>query len=284
MDSRLPIEFDQLAGMAARIAAHPKFDDAVLHYAQSLLEWKAANRNVGKAQASHARSSIIGYILFLHFAADPADPDDGATYQKLWALCERRRDCGPRVLKTALALFRFARFVTQENGQRDRRLRLYRPTANLVEFVTDWYARSLGAFDQLNDTNRFAARMRGEPLFLREVILATGYPYLQQDIKLVQHFPQLYQLFMIDGGFPVVTLLAKTRLTGESLPQPSAIGAAFGISTSQVRNVLKSIETQGLLQPDSPGGPPGLLALYRAYVAREMALFAQYALPEGVLD
>jgi hypothetical protein len=281
MDSRLPIEFDQLAGIAARIAAHPKFDDAVLHYAQSLLEWKAANRQVGKAQASHARSSIIGYILFLHFAADPADPDDGATYQKLWALCERRRDCGPRVLKTALALFRFARFVTQENGQRDRRLRLYRPTPKLVEFVTDWYARSLGSFDRLNESNQLAARMRADPEFLREVTLATGYPYLRLDIKLVQHFPQLYQLFMTDGGFPVVTLLAKARLTGESLPQPSVIGKQFGISTSQVRNVLKSIEAQGLLRPEGEGG---LLALYRAYVAREMALFAKYALPETAVS
>ena len=271
---------DPLADVAAVIRSQPRFDAATLRYAEGVLSFREGPRLLNKISSSHARSQIAGYVVYLQFEADPADPDGGPSYHKLLELTQRRRDCGPRVLKTILALLRLAGFVTLHKGQRDRRLRIYRPTDKMIAFTRDWYAAAFASFDALDPAGNHSARVRNKPDVLRQVILAIARPYIQQDIQLAAHYPTMFDIYMTDCGSPVVATLASVFLKGEAPPSPQAIAERFGSSVSQVRNVLRKLADGALIEMSAGGrvvaiGP--LLDLYQNYVARELALYARYA-------
>jgi hypothetical protein len=268
---------DLLAATAVRIMSHPRFDEAFAHYIDNVLNWQVNHKSYGKASTNHTRSSIVGYILYLNYRADPADPDDGASYSKIWSICEKRGDCGPRVLKTQLALMSVFGFLDCERGAHDRRLRLYRPTGRMYAYIREWYSGSFGCFDRLKPNQDYAGRVRQDPEFLRHIILSISPPYLDENILLVKFFPFLFDLFMQEAGFTTSALLIQAQLHGESLGPIRDIARRYGVSESQVRKVLRQLESQGL-------AGPSLLALYKSYVARELALYARYALPEDVLD
>jgi hypothetical protein len=274
---------DPLATMAARIDRHSRSRLACQHYLETMLERLHLHKEVGKATTNHARSSIIGYLLYLHLAADPADPDGGASYSRLWSLCAQRDDCGQRVLKTQLAVLRLVRMIRQERGSADRRLALYRPTPKLMEHVTDWYARSISCFDRLNPANNYADRVRADPTYLRHLIISTAIPYFEHNIILVKYQPDFYDLLCQEGGFGVGALMALSEMTSTPLPRQADITRRYGTSASQIRNVLRFIESREMLDRGLQN-ETRLLSLYKGYIVREMALYAEYALPVTALD
>jgi hypothetical protein len=276
--------FDPLAAKAESIQQHPQFAQAFRHYIETMLDWRALNKAAAKASASHARSTIVGYVLYLHFAADPADPDDGPGYAKLLRLCVQRRDCGPRVLKTVLALLRLTGFVRLERGMRDKRLKLYRPTAKMIGFMQDWYSRSVGSFDKLNPNNDFGRRLRRDEALLGHIITAIAPPYMDNNIQLVGHFPALFELFAFDAGFPVAALMVQSHLNQVPMPSATAIAKRFGLSPSQIRVILKMLEDRKLTISAGSKDPAALQLLFEAYVARELSLYATYALQDSALD
>lgn len=275
---------DPLAGLAMRILAHRNFDRAVLHYVSTALSWRSGHYLLNKISGTHARSMIVGYLMMLHYEAEASGGEDGATYVKILDVINRRRerkDCSPRVLKTVLAILRLAGLVAEERSRSDRRLKFYRPTPKMIAMLQDWYRQTFGCFDVLFETDRFAARTRSDPLALRHVILSVGRPYVELDLQVVGHDPHIYDLFTTEGGFIVASALVDAHLRGTPTDSARAISAKYGSSPSQVRQVLKDLSRRGLIDVDETGRPlsqEGLVARYRAHVAREMALYARYAL------
>ncbi|MDR3462735.1 MAG: GntR family transcriptional regulator [Beijerinckiaceae bacterium] len=271
---------DPLADVAAAIRHHPRFDAATLHYSQGVLAFREGPRLLNKISSSHARSQIAGYLIYLYFEADPDDPDDGPTYQKLLELTQARRDCGPRVLKTILAILRLARFVSLSEGRRDRRLKIYRPTEKMIAFTRDWYASAFGSFDVLDPTGGYAGRVRDEANFLRHVVLSIARPYIGENIQLAAFYPTMFKIYMTDSGTQVAATLVSAHLNGGTIPAPQAIADRFGSSASQVRNVLRKLADWSLIEMTGGGRIQSitpLLDLYQNYVARELALYAKYA-------
>ncbi|WP_219322530.1 hypothetical protein [Methylovirgula sp. HY1] len=271
---------DLLAAVADDIFHHPRFGDPVLHYTQALLSWRNDERLVNKISSTHARSQIVGYLMLLHFEAARDAATVGATYTNLWRLCERRKDCSPRVLKTVLAVLRVARMVTLTRAKSDKRLHVYQPTQRLIGFVQDWYSRTFGCFDIMNGKN-FAARMRSEPNLLAEVIVAIGRPYIDHDIILVRQYPEIFHLFLIDLGFVAAASLTATHLRGEPPLSAHQIAKKYGSSPSQARNVLKWMRENDLIVCDDAGqvvDRAKIALLFQLHVARELSLYAKYAL------
>jgi hypothetical protein len=270
-------EGDLLAATAARIMSHPRFGEAFARYIDNALHWQAGHRPFGKASVTHTRSSIIGYILYLHLRVAEGNPDDGASYSKIWSICEQRGDCGPRVLKTQLALMSVFGFLHCERGRHDRRLRLYRPTERLYGYIREWYSGTFSCFDCLAPGHDFSARVKQDTEFLRHIILTISPPYLDENILLVKFYPQLFDLFMQEGGFTTSALLVQAELAEQPLASMRDISRRYSVSASQVRNIMRLLESQNLLHAP-------LLNLFKLYVARELALYARYALPAEILD
>ena len=104
-------EQDALSAIAARFAASPAFAQALLSYSEGLAELRQGQRFLNKLLARDASWRVIGYLLFLDAGRDPLDPNSGATYGRLRALCTHRGEVSPRTLKTMLALLRLGGFL-----------------------------------------------------------------------------------------------------------------------------------------------------------------------------
>jgi hypothetical protein len=273
---------DGLAAAADVIHAHRNFPHAVRHYLSMLVAWRSQSRMADKHASTHTRSSITSYVVYLHFRADPADPDDGASYLKLLDLCTIRGDCGPRGLTTTLALLRLAGYVQRQRGTMDRRVRLYRPTEKLLSHVRQWYANTLGCLDRLTGTTNFAGDVARDPDFLRHVVTSIAGPYFARAIQLVGHYPALLTLFEIEGGSMVAAMLVTAALDDTAVPRPAEMAKRLSCSVSQVRNVMAHLEARELLRLDADRRVPDdapLVPMLRRYIARELAFYQIYAFP-----
>lgn len=272
---------DPLSDVAEGILRHDRFREAALHYTTALLSWRHGPRLLNKISGTHTRSQIVGYIMYLHFEAMRAPDEIGATYQRLWRLCERRRDCSPRVLKTVLAMLRLAGMVTVARSETDGRLKIYRPQPRMIELMQHWYGQTFGCFDILCGGGDYAGRVRADPQFLADVIVDIARPYIALDILLVKQFPDIYDLFSMDAGFIVGATLVEASL--RNLPPPSAnvIARGYGSSASQVRNILLMLQQRGLVTITADGkiaDSAPLVSLFCQHIARELSLYARYAL------
>jgi hypothetical protein len=277
---------DGLSAAADIIHAHPNFPNAARHYLSMLVAWRTQSRMADKHASTHTRSSITGYVVYLHFRADPANPDDGASYLKLLELCTIRGDCGPRGLTTTLALLRLAGFVQRQRGTIDRRVRLYRPTEKLLNHVRQWYANTLGCLDRLTGATDFAGDVARDPDFLRHVVTSIAGPYFARAIQLVGHYPELLALFELEGGSMVAAVLVMAALDGTPVPRPAEMAKRLSCSVSQVRNVMAHLDARGLLRLEADRMVPveaPLVPLLRRYIARELAFYQIYAFP-GLLS
>ncbi len=225
----------------------------------------------------------MSYIIYLDFARDPENPDDGASYSKIWACCAQRQECGQRMLKNQLAILQVAGLVRQEHGVIDRRLRLYRPTARLLANAADWVSRRVGALDRLHPGNEYAAKALDGIGFLREITLKIIPHFVTQNIKIANFDPLFYELQMQNGGFAIGASIVYAEQFGGPPLNMAQTAQRFGLSVSQVRQVLKFIDERNLLAPHADGGSQ-LNALFRGFVTRDMALFLRYGIPECILD
>jgi len=273
---------DVLAATADGILRHNNFPEALRHYATSLLGWREGPRLVNKISSTHTRSQIVGYLMFLHYETPRNDRLTGPTYMRLLALCERRRDCSPRVLKTVLAMLRLAGLVSVSRSTADRRVKFYRPTAKLIDMMHQWYSQTFGCFDILTANGmNYAQRAGSEPQFLQQVILDIGRPYIEDGILLIRKFPLIYDLFSMDNGFIVCASMVRAHLDGAPAPSPAAIAKAFGSSASQMRNVLRHLNELHLVELSENGKVrdcSALVNLFSQSVARELSLYAKFAL------
>jgi hypothetical protein len=272
---------DVLGETMARVASHPRFEAGFAHYLDCQIARLTANKQVGKAITTNARSAIIGYIVVLHFRNQAGDDRASATYGQLLDICTRRRDCGPRSLQTQLALLAAAGFLRRERGA-DRRERIYRPTPKLLTHVYDWWAGTLGCFDAMNGATAYGTRALAEPAFLPTVLMGVSVPFLEMNIPLVEFHPLFHELMLVDRGFAIGAAMVRAEMLGRPAPTAPALAKCFGGSVSQVRNVLAWVQRQGLDIADDYG-MSGLRRLYAGHIARELALYAQFALPAEAL-
>jgi hypothetical protein len=140
---------DDLLAVAARFSACAAFPEAVRRFSEGQAEFRQGPRLLNKLLSRDASWRVIGYLLYLHADRDRFGPQGGATYGRLLELCTRRAEVGRRTLKTMLALLRFAGFVQARPSAADRRVKFYRPTERMLDFVRRWLSYPVAALDVL---------------------------------------------------------------------------------------------------------------------------------------
>jgi hypothetical protein len=187
------------------------------------------------------------------------------------------------MLKNQLGILRVAGLVQQEHGKIDRRLRLYRPTPRMLANAADWVGRRVGALDQLHAANQYAARMSEGIGFLRDITVKIIPHFVALNIPIASYDPVFYELQSQNGGFAIGATIVMSEQFGGPPLHMAQTAQRFGLSVSQVRQVLKFIDQRDLLAPHGQGGSR-LNALFKGFVMRDLALFVRYAIPDCVLD
>lgn len=273
------LQIDPLVKTSENILRHPHFKGAVIHYAAGLARWNNGPRLVNKLSSTHTRSQIVGYINYLHFQAESFD--DGPTFQRILTLVETRKDCSRTVLRTVLTLMRLAGFVSLLPGKKDKRLGIYVPTPKLIRFMQDWYSHTLGCFDIMTNSTVFSVRIKSDMSFFKHFFVSISVPYIEQNIQLVAKYPDIFEIFSMDSGFVTAAILVEERLADKTLSTPAEIAKAYRRPVSQIRNVFKVMQNLGLVDLSTGGQIANcdkLARRFELHVARELALYAKYAL------
>ena len=275
-------EEDALLATAARFAASPAFAQALLSYSEGLAKLRQGPRLLNKLLSKDASWRVIGYLLFLDAGRDPLNPNSGATYGRLHALCTHRGEVSPRTLKTMLALLRLGGFLRARTSASDRRVRLYQPTERLIGLVRRWLSYPVTALDILEPHGQRARRLRDDPEFVRRFLLSGGRSFMAST-PLTERMPEFS--FFLDGREgAMMTLLALllAKMLGAPAPSRGAIARQFGLSKTQVTRVVTAAAEQGFFAMDAAGTPaptPKTRALYRRWVALELAFYAAHMAP-----
>jgi hypothetical protein len=277
------VSFDRFAGA---IAADRNFDAAATSYVESFVSWRRHLGGFNKVISSNARRRITKNILRLHFGNATDNPDDGATFERLLAHSNGHavegENCGPRVLRTVIALAHRSGCLTISPGWYDRRLKILRPTEKWIGQEAERHEVALASLGLLaQDRSRFATRPSGAALVGR-LAVASGRLDQAVGVTLGEPDESLRAVVALDGGLATIFAVADAWMRGKRLPSHKEIGASYRLSASQARKILRLAADHALIGFDREGkisDGSGLAAAVRRLVAHEFALYARCVTP-----
>lgn len=270
---------DPLGATMHGILKHPAFEQSALHYLDHTLAWR---REMGlfNRVATSAGLYTIGYVLFLHFANRSGPPEQGATYSRLLDICELRNTCGPRALRTILALAQFMGYLNSVRSSRDKRIQIYTPTEKLVSQTQKQNATTCACLDRLVPNANLADQERADPDFAATLYATSGKAFLDHGIQITEYFPDIDALIKLQAGCPTLFSVVNAHMRGLPCPSAKTIAKEFHVSSTQVRALLKSAADRGLINMTERGqvlGAEVLVEQQKAMIARELALYAKYS-------
>jgi hypothetical protein len=270
---------------ARAVAADRNFEPAATSYLEAFVNWRRTLSGFNKVVSSGARQRIMKSILCLHFGNATENPDDGATFERLLSLsnpADRAETCGPRVLRTVIALAQRSGHLAVAQGWYDRRLKILRPTDKWIALEAERHEVALASLGLLQqDRSRFAMRPSGAALVGR---LAVASGRAERAVGLILGEPDgaMRAVAALDGGMATALSVADAWSRGKRIPSHKEIGANFRLSASQARKILRLAGDHGLLTFDREGkiaDASGLAAASRRLLAHEFALYARCIAP-----
>jgi hypothetical protein len=276
-------ESDPLVAHAERLAQMPAFEAAVRAYITGATGFRRSGRLITKLISYHARWRLVGYLLYLHADRERFGPEGGATYGNLLAMCSRRREIRPRVLKTVLALLQFTGFVKARRSSGDRRSKVYQPTPRMQGFMQPWLRYATGTLDMLEPELGRGHMLRNDPGFIDRFLVSSGRAH-ETERPLVERMPEFVAFFGArDGAGAVLLPIMLADIDGTPVPSRAELAKTFGLSKTQVTNVLKLGSARGYFALDDAGAPAAtsmLRTAFRQWVAIELAFYARHMQPD----
>ncbi|HEX9523394.1 MAG TPA: hypothetical protein VF949_10510, partial [Reyranella sp.] len=177
-----------------------------------------------------------------------------------------------------VARLREVGFLDVVPSDKDRRLRLLKPTAKMLAHDRDWLAAHYAPLTLLCPQNDYGPVMRRDPAFQvlhRRAALA----FWPLGMKLLASVPDILLFFYRAGGHMVLAALLQSALADPDHPHAAVpyadIGDRFGVSRTHVRQLLVAAQDAGLINLKARGGHrveilPRLWASYDRSIAGGM--------------
>jgi hypothetical protein len=272
---------DALLAEAALLRAHPAFPAAVQEYVSSLVQFREKSRILSKLNAHEARMRVVGYFLHLSANSSVSGGDGGVSYGDLHDICVARDGkVGPRVLKTMLALLEMLRLVESWRGS-DRRVKYYRPTPRLLDFAKGFYVTSARALDRIEPNLGRADLLLHDAGFFARLLVTAG-----RDHELsppASRMPGFIAFFGgRDGTGPLTARLVEAELLGVAVDSRAALARQFGLSRTQVSDVIAEGVRLGYFSLDAtaiPAVTPQLRDALSRWISIELAFMARHMPP-----
>ena len=271
---------DPLSELAQALMQRPEFESAARLYFSNLLQWRRALGFANRLTTDPA-FHVLQYVIQLD--ASPATTGDGkgATYTNLLKICQDRKQCASRALRTILGLASFAGYLQKRPLENDQRITVYQPSAKLLTDTRRFFAQTMACIDIIEGHGYYAEKMLTDATFLPHVMATAGGAYIEQKLAITEYSPDLHELIQLRGGCPTLIAIVDAQIRRAPFPTPLAIARDFHISSSQVRNVLEAAKSNGQITT----GPNGqienadvLAGQFKTMLARELAMYCKYAL------
>jgi len=278
-DSPSLLARDPLLAEAAALRALPQFPQAVREYTTSLARFRESLRIFTKLVANETRFRTVRFLLYLDADRERFGDDGGASYSRLLELCTRRQEVSPRVLKTTLALLTLTGFVETRRGTTDSRQKFYHPTARLLDYTRQRVSHAARVLDLLEPQLQRARRLEEDPNFLRRLLAAAGRGAIDGTPP-AERMPEFMAFYGgQEGAAPLVFSVILADFDGLAVPSRAAIAKRFGLSKTQVTNLIADAARLGYVSVDDKGVPaatPELRATFQRWVSIELAYHARH--------
>ncbi len=278
--STLLAHIDPLDDVMESIRRHPNFDDAALRYIENVIAWRKSLGRFNRV-GTNIGFHIVNYAMYLHFAGRIGANEHGATFSAMLEICEQRKQCGGRALRTVLAVLGALGYLRSEYSPHDRRIRTYVPSDRLIQQAADIYGYAMGVIDELLPGSRYKETIETDPAFLWQIIAKSGRVIVEDGVQITEHFPELNAIISQAGGLPTTISLANAQLRGTPFPSQRELAKSFTVSTSQVRSIVNALPERGLITLAADGSiadAQPLIDQHKGLIARELALHVKYAL------
>lgn len=273
---------DPLLAEAAQLRASPAFAAAVREYTVAIARFREAPRLINKLMASETRFRLTAYVFCFAAYYERHGPLGGVTYTQLLELCSQREELTPRTLKTTLTLLKLAGFVKTSRNPSDRRSKSYHPTPRMVDFVKSWMPHAVNALDAVQPKMQRAQMLAHDPDFIRRFAAAAGHAHAA-GIPLIDRMPEFTCFFgKREGAIPVVLAVMLSDIGSAPLPSRAQIAKRFGLSKTQVSNMVAEGTELGFFSVDEtgiPGATTHLRDSYTRFISIELAFYARHMQP-----
>ncbi len=273
---------DPLLAEAAQLRASPAFTTAMREYTVAIARFREAPRLISKLIASETRFRLTAYVFCFAAYYERHGPHGGVTYTQLLELCTQREELSPRLLKTTLTLLKLAGFIKTSRHPSDRRSKSYHPTPRMVDFVKSWMPHAVNALDAVQPEMRRAQMLAEDPDFIRRFAAAAGHAHAT-GIPLIDRMPEFTCFFgRREGAIPVVLAVMLSDIDGTPLSSRAQIAKRFGLSKTQVSNMIAEGSRLGFFATDEAGTPRATSYLrnsYGRFISIELAFYARHMRP-----
>jgi len=273
---------DPLLAEAAQLRASPAFPDAVREYTVAIARFREAPRLINKLIASETRFRLTAYVFCFATYHERHGPQGGVTYTQLLDLCASREELTSRTLKTTLTLLKLAGFVKISRHPSDRRSKSYHPTPRMMDFVRSWMPHAVNALDAVQPDMQRAQMLAQDPDFIPRFAAAAGHAHAM-DIPLIDRMPEFTCFFgKREGAIPVVLAIMLSDIMGTPLPSRAQIAKRFGLSKTQVSNMVIEGTRLGFFSADATGtlcATDYLRESYGRFISIELAFYARHMRP-----
>jgi DNA-binding MarR family transcriptional regulator len=260
------------------ILAHPQFAAARNAMLDAMLGLYEHDPFLNRLLLEAGRNVVFTVVMCLHARSDAADPATWPTLRLLkremagFGLASPRRiaDLVSRLVKTG--------YLEQRPAAVDRRIRILSPTEKMIEQDLDWLESHYVPLQLLYPKPGYGPIMQRDRKFQQthRLVAASLFPYAAQ---LLARNPLMVQFMVREAGMMILIKLLQLAGSGkESTAQISYsdIGARFGVSRTQVGNLLQEAEQQGLMRLTRGRGhlvqlTPPLIEAFDAFIADTMA-------------
>jgi hypothetical protein len=265
---------DSLLVEATRLRGLPNFDAAVRHYSATFVGFRERTRLVSKLMAHQSRFRVVGYLLHLHAANQLGGDGEGVSYGSLFELCVRRGEASPRVVKTMLALLTLGGFLETARSASDRRIKLYRPTARLMDFGRSWFGHTAATLDLIEPEARRRERLLTEPAFFLGFLVSAGQEHADEPPP-ADRMPEFIGFFgAMEGAGAVISAVSLADIDRVPAPSRAALARQFGLSKTQVAKVIEAAVSLGYFELDATAVPRPTARLrhdYQRWISIELA-------------
>lgn len=278
---------DPLADLAERILVSPEFPLAAEEFTRSMNRFRREGpRQINKLLGRDIRFRVVNLCFCLHVRGLLVGPEKGATFLQLVDATARTLGGSARVVRTTLEMMVQMGLVTVASGETDLRTRVYLPTAGLMAMVRAWLAGVMGQIDILDPAGRRLERFAADDGIVEQTALNMAHAFLEGE-SLTGRVPELSCFFQHDSGWPVLNTVIAHTSEGTTIPTLGVIAETFGLTKSQVANVVGKAVDRGLLVRDGTRtllATPDLVAANRRWIAVFLAFLMRASTPDGRID
>jgi hypothetical protein len=256
------VETERLLGGPPRIAfedivGHPRLPEARKLYLDRFLEVYGGDPFLVRLLLESGRFILFHLVTVLEAGYDPARRETWVTNRLLKEKMAIFGLASDRQVDHLIARLCAVGFMESRPSQRDRRIRILKPTEKLRAHDRDWLAAHYAPLTVLYPQHDYARVMRRDPEF-QAVHRRTCMQFLSLGAKLLLSEPDMMLFLNRAAGYPVIAALLQAAMAEPANPHVAVpygeVGDRFGVSRTHVRKLLVAAQENGLVKLHARGG------------------------------